>query len=217
MWLEEYEALNNYDKGEFRRLGNYLLSHTYLSRYSYSPAEQMTKPNRDYQLVSRFFSILKEYFYLTGWILEKDDNYGYISLINLYDHNRYRLSEFTTLFLYTCRLIYEEQREQASSFHTVYTGTGEVVQKMDSLGLIKKRTTKTQRIEAQRSLAHYNIIEKMDTSAWDADGNKFLILPTIMSIVSNQGINEMMVELEDFNSTINGDYYEASENLEEEE
>ena len=216
MWLEEYEALNNYDKGEFRRLGNYLLSHTYLSKYSYNPAEQMTKPNRDYQLVSRFFSILKEYFYLTGWVLEKDDNYGYISLINLYDHNRYRLSEFTTLFLYTCRLIYEEQREQASSFYTVYTGTGEVVQKMDSLGLLKKRTTKTQRIEAQRSLAHYNIIEKMDTAAWDMDGNKFLILPTILSMVSNQGINDMMIELEEFNSTINGDYYESSENLEDE-
>ena len=217
MWLEEYESLNNYDKGEFRRLGNYLLSRTYLSRYSYSPSEQMTLPNRDYQLVSRYFPILKEYFYLTGWLLEKDDNYGYISLINSYDHNRYRLSEFTTLFLYTCRLIYEEQREHASSFHTVYTNTGDVVQKMESLGLLKKRTTKAQRIEAQRSLAHYNIIEKMDTAAWDVDGNKFLILPSILSMVSNQGINDMMAELEEFSSVSGSDYDEPSEILGDEE
>ena len=199
MWLDEYEKLNSYDKGEFRRLGNYLLSHTYLVRHSYRPSEQMTLPNRDYQLATRFFSVLKEYFTLTGWTLEKDDNYGYMSLINAFDHNRYRLEQFTTLFLYTCRLIYEEQREFASSFHTIYSGTKEVVQKMESLGILGRngRTTQKERLEAQRSLAHYNIIEKMDSTAWEPDGNKFLILPSILSIVSNQGINDMMTELED--------------------
>jgi hypothetical protein len=218
MWLAEYEALSNYDKGEFRRLGNYLLSHTYLSRYNYNPAEQMTKPNRDYQLVSRYFSILKDYFSLTGWLLEKDDNYGYISLINSYDHNRYRLTEFTTLFLYTCRLIYEENREQASSFHTVYSSTGEVVQKMDSLGLLKKdRATKTRRVEAQRSLAHYNIIEKMDTAPWETDGNKFLILPSILSMISNQGINDMTLELEELRLSDNVDEAESIEDVDEAE
>ena len=29
MWNEEYEKLSSYEKGEFRRLSNYLLSHTY--------------------------------------------------------------------------------------------------------------------------------------------------------------------------------------------
>ena len=215
MWLDDYEALNNYDKGEFRRLGNYLLSRTYLSRFSYNPAEQMTQANRDYQLVMRFFPILKEYFYLTGWMLEKDDNYGYISLISAYDHNRYRLDQFTTLFLYTCRLIYEEQREQASSFHTVYTSTKDVIQKMESLGLLKNgRSTQKERIEAQRSIAHYNIIEKMETAAWDPDGNRFLIQPSILSMISNQGINDMIAELEEMRITARGDDNE-SEDLDE--
>ena len=206
MWLDDFEALNNYDKGEFRRLGNYLLSRTYISRYSYRSSEQMTLPNRDYQLALRFFPILKEYFYITGWSLEKDDNYGYISLINSYDHNRYRLDQFTTLFLYTCRLIYEEQREQASSFHTVSSSTKDVIQKMESLSLLKNgRTTQKERVEAQRSLAHYNIIEKMDSAAWDSDGNRFLILPSILSMISNQGINDMMAELDEFQLTGNAD------------
>ena len=215
MWLDEYEALNNYDKGEFRRLGNYLLSHTYLSRYSYRPSEKMTLPNRDYQLSTRFFPILREYFRLTGWILEKDDNYGYMSLINEYDHNRYRLDHFTTLFLYSCRLIYEEQREKASSFHTVNTNTKEVIQKMESLGLLKNgRTTQKERLEAQRSLAHFNIIEKIDAEAWDPDGNRFLILPSILSMVSNQGINDMMDELDDLRLADNIDDSEPEDNEE---
>ena len=198
MWNEEYEALNSSDKVEFRRLGNYLLSHTYLTRYNFRPAEHMTLPNRDFQLAARFFPILREYFSLIGWRLERDDHYGFMSLTNMYDNNRYRLDQFTTLFLYTCRLIYEEQREQANSFHTVCTSTSEIVQKMATLGLLKNgKTTQKERLEAQRALAHFNVIERMDAAAWEPDGNRILILPSILAIVSNQGINGMMAELED--------------------
>jgi hypothetical protein len=199
MWNEAYEALSGGEKDEFGRIGNYLLSHTYLTRYTYAPSEQMTLPNKDYQIAARFYTLLRDYFEVTGWLLSKDDNYGFMSLINKYDHNRYRLEQFTTLFLYACRLIYEEKREQASSFHTVCSSTSDIVDKMTTLGLLKlkrgKRTTQKERLEAQRTLAHFNIIQKMETTAWEPDGNNILILPSILAIVSNQGINDMMREL----------------------
>ncbi|EHL05497.1 hypothetical protein HMPREF0322_03847 [Desulfitobacterium hafniense DP7] len=203
MWSERYEALSSYERGEFRRLANYLLSHTYMVRYQYQPSQQMTLPNADYQMATRLFPVLRDYFTVTGWQLEKDDNYGIMSLINIYDHNRLRIDRFTTLFLYTCRLIYEEQREQASSFHMVKTDTQTVVEKMRMLGLLDKgKTTQKERIEAQRTLGHYNIIQKMESVAWSNDGNELLILPSILSIISNQGINDMMLELEEMR--ING-------------
>jgi hypothetical protein len=119
-------------------------------------------------------------------------------LFNLYDHNRLRIDRFTTLFLYTCRLVYEEEREQANSFHTVRTDTQTIVEKMRMLGLLEKgKTTQKERIDAQRTLAHYNIIQKMESSAWNSEGNQILILPSILSIVSNRGINDMMTELEE--------------------
>jgi len=195
MRSESYEALNNFEKGEFRRIGNYLLSHTYLNRYSYNPSEQMTLPNKDYQMAVRLFSALQDYFELTGWRLEKDDNYGYMSLISTYEYNRYKMEQFTTLFLYTCRLIYEEQREHANSFHVVITSTYDVIQKMSTLNLLKSgKSTQKERMEAQRTLAHFNIIEKMEAAAWEPDGNRILILPSILSIISTQGINDMMSE-----------------------
>jgi hypothetical protein len=203
MWCEAYEALNNSEKDEMRRIGNYLLSHTYLTRFKYAPSEQMTLPNKDYQIASRLFTILQEYFAITGWQLNKDDNYGFISLISKYDHNHFRMEQFTTLFLYTCRLVYEEQREHANSFHTVCTSTTDIVNKMATLGLLESRkgkTTKKERLEAQRTLAHFNIIQKMDAAAWERDGNRILILPSILAIVSNQGINDMMRELEELRS-----------------
>lgn len=198
--------MTSYEKGEFRRLSNYLLSHTYLVRYEYQSSQQMTMPSADYTMVSRLFFLMQEYFSVSGWKLEKEDNYGVISLINIYDHNRLRIDRFTTLFLYTCRLIYEENREQSGQFHTVRTDTQTVVEKMRMLGLLNKgKTNQKERLDAQRTLAHYNVLQKID-SVWSNDGNQLLILPSILSLVSNQGINDMMVELDEMkNSEIQDD------------
>jgi hypothetical protein len=162
----------------------------------------MTLPNRDYQAVSRFFDLLRDYFDLSGWRLEKDDNYGIISLSSRYDHNRFRLDRFTTLFLYMCRLIYEEKRKDAGAYKAVPTSTTDVVERMRTYGLLEKgktgkETTKKERIDAQRTLAHFNIIRKMETSPWDGDGNRILILPSILSIIPNQGINDLYREIQD--------------------
>jgi len=141
---------------------------------------------------------MREYFMVSGWKLEKNDNYGVISLINEFDHNRTHFGIFTTLFLYTCRLIYEEGREQGSNSNVVRTDTGAIVEKMRLLGLLEKgKSTQKDRLDAQRTLAHFNIIQKMETSAWNAEGNGVLILPSILFIISNQGINDMMNEIEE--------------------
>jgi hypothetical protein len=195
MWIESYEALSSFEKGEFRRIGNYLLSHTFLNRYYYNPFEQMTLPNKDYQIAMRFFNTLQVFFELIGWRIEKDDICGYMSITNTYDHNRFRMEQFTTLFLYTCRLIYEEQREHPNSSHMVIASTYDVIQKMSTLNLLKSgKSTQKERLDAQRTLAHFNIIEKMESTGWESDGNRFLILPSILAIISTQGINEMMAE-----------------------
>jgi len=217
MWSKDYEELNSNDKNEFRRIANHLLSHTYLTKYTYQPSKQMTHPNKDYQLATRFFGLLEKYFSVTGWRLEKDDIYGFMSLSNIYDNNHYRMDQFTTLFLYTCRLIYEENREQSSSFHTVLTSTSDIIEKMKTLNLLKNgKTTQKERLEAQRTLAHFNLIEKMEPTAWEPDGNRILILPSILSVISNKGINDMLLELDDLRGepTDKGD--EQEENNQEE-
>jgi hypothetical protein len=198
MWNDSYEALSNYEKGEFRRLCNYLLSHTYMVRDVYKQDKQWTEPSNDYRMVNRLFECMREYFMISGWRLEKDDNYGVISLINEFDHNRVRFDRFTTLFLYTCRLIYEEGREQGDNRYIVRTDTAAIVEKMRTLGLLDKgKSTKKERLDAQRTLAHFNIIQKTETTAWNPDGNGVLVFPSILSIISNQGINDMMYELEE--------------------
>ena len=195
---EQYEKLSSYEKIEFRRLGNYLLSHTYMVRFTYDSDEETTLPNADFNMVMRLFEVLQEYFEVTGWRLSKDDDYGIVSLISEYDNNRFRLDRFTTLFLYVCRLIYEENRENENSYHVVKTDTSSVVEKMKTLGLLKGgKSTQKERIDAQRTLAHFNIIQKMETSPWSGEGNDILILPSILTIISNQSINTIKAQLDD--------------------
>ena len=199
---DEYKKLNSSDKDDFKRLANYLLSHTYIVRDEYQPSKEMTVINADYKSASRLFDLLRDYFELSYWRIEKDDNYGIISLYNIKDHNRLRLDRFTTIFLYMCRLIYEERREEAASFHRVRTSTREVIEKMKTLNLLEKsKTTQKERINAQRILDHYNIIRKMETSSWDGDGNQILILPSILAIIPNQGINDLKNELEELKTS----------------
>ena len=111
MWKDKYEALSNYEKGEFRRLGNYLLSHSYIVRECYDNQNKMILANNDYRMISRLFDVMSEYFEVIGWKMIKDDNYGVIAISSQYDNNRLRIDRFTTLFLYTLRLVYEEDRK----------------------------------------------------------------------------------------------------------
>jgi hypothetical protein len=89
---------------------------------------------------------------------------------------------------------------------------------MTTLGLLKAKkdkTTQKERLDAQRSLAHFNIIQKMETTAWEPNGNRILILPSILAIISNQGINDMIRELDEFGSDETGQ--EENEQVEEEQ
>jgi hypothetical protein len=196
MWSEEYEQLSNNDKSEFTRLANYLMSRTYLVRDVYSQENKYMTTSSDYRTALRFFDLMREYFDFSGWNLEKDESYGVISLTTKFDYNRLRLNLFTTMFLYVCRLIYEEEREHGDNQRVVRTTTNDVIEKMVLLNLINSKTYAKDREKAQKTLAHHNIIQKVESTAWSSDGNTILILPSILSIVSNESINGMTNEIE---------------------
>jgi hypothetical protein len=60
----------------------------------------------------------------SGFQLERDSNYGVISLSSSYDANRQKFDRLTTLMVYVLRLIYEEEREILSLSKESFTTTG---------------------------------------------------------------------------------------------
>lgn len=92
--------------------------------------------------------------------------------------------------LYVLRLIYEEEREKLSLSRDIFTSTGDLVHKMISLGVIKKKPSNLVLRDSLRTLNRFRVIEKPDGS-WEAADTKLLILPTILFIVTNERISNM--------------------------
>lgn len=138
MWFDEYEQLTHTEKEQFILTANQLLSKTFIIRDKYSPKEKRLKLNPDYRFIERHLELFRRYLRLSGWELEKDNNYGVIALYNRFELNCFHLNKRTTIILYILRLIYEEKREKLTLKREITTNVGEVVGKMINLGLIDK-------------------------------------------------------------------------------
>lgn len=190
MWNELFEKLNNSEKEEFRRLLNYLLSRSFLVRDIYNAQEGMIKINPDYRFVERNFDLFMDYLSFSGWTLLKDSNYGVIALENAYEYNRVRLNRTTTLILYILRLIFEEEREKVTLRHEILTTTGQIVHKMITLGLVKRKPADRELIDSFRQLNRHNLLEKLE-GAWEEAETRLLILPSILFVITNEKISRM--------------------------
>ena len=190
MFEEAFEKLNLTEQEAFRRIVNWLLAHTYLLQGTYAFEDNMNRTNPDYLFVERNFELFQDYLEYAGFHLERDSNYGVIFLSSSYEFNRVKLDKATTLMLYVLRLIYEEEREKLSLSRDIFTTTGDLVHKMLSLGVIKRKPANLTLRDSLRNLNRFRIVEKVD-GPWENADTRLLILPTILFIVTNERISNM--------------------------
>ena len=190
MFEEAFEKLNLTEQETFRRIVNWLLAHTYLLQGTYAFEDNMNRTNPDYLFVERNFELFQDYLEYAGFRLERDSNYGVIFLSSSYEFNRIKLDKATTLMLYVLRLIYEEEREKLSLSRDIFTTTGDLVHKMLSLGVIKRKPANLTLRDSLRTLNRFRIVEKVD-GPWENANTRLLILPTILFIVTNERISNM--------------------------
>lgn len=214
MWNELYEKLTNSEKEEFKRLLNLILSRTFIVRDLFDSKEEMIKVNSEYRFVERNFELFVDYLGFGGWTLEKDTNYGVIALGNTYEYNRVRLDRNTTMILYTLRLIFEEEREKIALRSEILTTTGQIVQKLITLSLVKKKPSDKDLNDALRQLAYHSVIQKIDGS-WEDAECKILILPSILFIVTNERISRIHEMLDPEDNGENGADQTSAEQEEE--
>ena len=190
MFEEAFEKLNLTEQEAFRRIVNWLLAHTYLLQGTYAFEDNMNRTNPDYLFVERNLELFQDYLEYAGFRLERDSNYGVIFLSSSYEFNRVKLDKATTLMLYVLRLIYEEEREKLSLSRDIFTTTGDLVHKMLSLGVIKRKPANLTLRDSLRTLNRFRIVEKVD-GPWENADTRLLILPTILFIVTNERISNM--------------------------
>lgn len=190
MWQEEYNKLSHSDKEEFSRIVNLLLVKTFVLRDKYSSKDQSSKINHDYRFIERNYDLIRIYLKISGWELQKDNNYGVIALYNYYDLNRTRVDKNTTTMLYLLRLIYEEEREKLSLKKEVLIKVSSVLEKMFSLGLVSRKPSNKDLAEAFTFLRRFNIIDKINGDFTDPDAT-IIIYPSILFIVPNDKLSEI--------------------------
>ena len=190
MWIENYEKLNTSEKEEFKRLANILLSKTFVTRDYFDSKDSMMKISPEYRFIERHFELFAGYLSYSGWDVRKDNQYGVISIENIYEYNRLKLDRFSTFMLYTIRLIYEEERERISLRNEILTSTGQIIHKMITLNIIRKKPSDREITESLRLLSYHNLIQKI-SGAWENADTKILILPSILFVVSNEKIGRI--------------------------
>ena len=188
MWLEKYQKLSSIDRDKFGELANELLNKNFILAYHYDNKNRVRRPNSNYNFIVRNFEIFENYFKMTHYKLDRDDNYHVISLSNELGYNHQKMDKYTTLFLLTLRLMYDEAKEQAATSEVVYTTASQIIYKMIDLKLIDKKPTIKSTVDVLRFMVSHNIITKIDKSFDDFSAN-LVILPTILFVISNEKIN----------------------------
>ncbi len=211
MWLDDYEQLSHTEKEEFMQTANQLLSKTFVVRDRYSSREKCLRLNPDYRFIERHLELFRQYLRLSGWELQKDNNYGVIALYNRLELNRARLNKRTTIILYVLRLIYEEKREKLSLKKEIVTMVGEVVEKMINLGLTDKKPSNKDLIDAFGALRKHQIIDRLDSDVTQPETG-IIIYPSILFVVTNEKINEIYELVEAYQGET-----EETEELDDEE
>lgn len=207
---ERYYKLNSADRENFRRIVNWFLAHTFMYQSEYKSDDMLRSTKQDYLFVERNFRLFNDYLEFSGFKLDKDNNYGVISLVSDFEYNRIRFDKLTTLMLYGLRLIYDEKREELSLANDVFTTTGELVHKLLTLRALKKRPAQVNIHNALTKLHRFQIIDKQ-AGTWESAETRLIILPTVLFIVSNERINNM------YNLIDDNDVGNDSDLMEEEE
>lgn len=198
MWADNFEKMNNSEKEEMKRLLNVLLSRTFIVRDVFDTKELLMKINPEYRFLERHFDMISEYLSYSGWDVRKDSQYGVISIENIYEYNKVRLDRFTTMVLYTVRLIYEEERERITLRNEIMTTTGQIIHKMIALNIFKRKPADREIMDSLRLLSNHNIIQKLSGS-WESADTRMMILPSVLFVVTNERISRIheLIDAED--------------------
>ena len=208
MWLDRYNSMSSIDKERFSELTNELLNRNYILAYHYDNKNRSRRPNSNYNFIVKYYEVFEAYFAMANYVLKRDDDYHVISLTNEAGYNHERIDKLTTIFLFTLRLMYDEEKEKASTSEVVYTTTAQVIYKMMELELITKKPTIKDTVDALRFAINHNIITRLDKTI-DNMGAQIVILPTILFTISNEKINAIFQIMFNRNTENNEEAVEA--------
>lgn len=208
-----YEQLNLIERERFQKIVNQLLGKTFIVNNVFDENKSTSVMNPDYRFIERNLELFRSYLELGGWKLERNDNYEVIYITSQFGYNKMHFDKFTTIILYILRLMYDQKRENINLTEHVVVKVNEVISTLNEIGAYdKKRPSLIEIKTALRTIARFNIIQKID-GVYENPETNLIILPSILFAINAESIakiNENIRESKD-------ETEEEIEEMEEEE
>ncbi|MCF0261063.1 MAG: DUF4194 domain-containing protein [Erysipelotrichaceae bacterium] len=191
-----WSSLNDRDQELFARVCNELTDHTFICQLKYDTRKGRTIKNDDYYYAKKFLPILKEQYARMGWEIKHDEFYRAV-MLRRPNHLNSRLSSYTTLFVFGCRLVFDDAVRETGNSEAVDCTESKVIEKLTTLGaLATAKTTAADRREALRYLEQHHLIQRKKAGAWSSkESNEFVILPAIAMLLDSLTIQDTLNQI----------------------
>ena len=185
-----YNDLNSREKEEFKRVCNYLLSHSLITRHKESN-------KKDYYFVENNLSAINEYLDILGFEVEVNKTLKVAQLINKFGTNKLSFNLIESITLLIFRILYQEKMEELTLNQHVLIEVEELQNKFIALGFKDRLMDKTSLRNTLQKFKRYNIIDTLDRDVTSGD-SRVVIYPTIQMLIRSESIDNVYEKLQGY-------------------
>lgn len=180
--MELFEQMLQRDKDEFRRVCNRLMSSCFI-------VKKYEATKSDYYFILRMRKEFDYYLNVLGYILEINEDYGVIQLVNRERYNHLNLKLNDSIILLILRILYDEKKRELS-LSDVVINLGDIQEKYLSLHIREKQIDKTTMANALRVFRRFNLIEILDKDLSQED-SRIIIFDSILMAIRVEDIRQV--------------------------
>lgn len=200
--MDLFEGMFQKDRDEFRKVCNKLMSICFITR-------QNEQTKSDYYFILRHREVFERYLDVLGYVLEINEEYGVVQLVNRENYNHVRLKLNESIILLILRILYDEKKRELS-LTDVLVNIGDIQEKYLSMKIRSKQIDKTTMGNALQILKRFNIIGLLDTDLNQEDA-RIIIYDSILMAVRVEDIKRVSDLMERYRKGGNQSDEETSE------
>ncbi|MDF9825515.1 hypothetical protein M2475_001962 [Breznakia sp. PF5-3] len=200
--LRTYSNMSTYQRDNFSRILNRLLSVNYL-------CGGRKKDRNDYYFISDYESLFSNFLILIDYnfYINKADQVVYI--INKNNYNHLNINKIYSVVLLLLRKMYFQKSQELQDTEFINVTLGELHAEVEATGLYDKRINITELKELYQFLSRYNICERIGDLR--DDDSRLILYPTINYILPIHKINEIEERIQNYKQGVNNEDIDKSE------
>ena len=180
--MDLFDGMLQKDKDEFRRVCNKLMSICFICK-------QNADTKSEYYFILRQKPVFERYLDILGYMLEINEEYGVIQLVNRENYNHVHLRLYDSIILLILRILYDEKKRELS-LTDVVVNIGDIQEKYLSLKIREKQIDKTTMNNALRLFKRYNLMALLDKDLTQED-SRIVIYDSILMAVRVEDIKRV--------------------------